>query len=132
MDLEVAISGTSGNSAVASGTTGEALAQGDAVYVKNSDGKIYKATNANTFEKANALGLAREAVSAADKPVAIVVRGPCDGHSGLTIGAEHFLGLDGAITPTPPNGGGLYSVQLGTAISATQLDVHPVAPALTN
>ena len=132
IDLEVAISGAKGNAALASGTAGEALAKGDAIYIKNSDGKIYKATKAATFAKANVIGLARDAVNSADDSVTIVVRGPCGGHTGLTIGSEYFLDTGGAITLTPPNGGGLYSVQIGTAISATELDVHPVAPALTN
>jgi hypothetical protein len=131
IDLEAAISGTSGNSSVVPTTSGEALSEGDVVYVKASDGKIYKATNAATFERANVLGMVKEAVSAADQPVKIVVRGPCGGYTGLTIGSEYFLGLDGAITTTAPSGGGLYSVQVGTAVSATKLDVHPVTPALT-
>ena len=82
IDLEAAISGTSGNSSVVPTTSGEALSEGDVVYVKASDGKIYKATNAATFERANVLGMVKEAVSAADQPVKIVVRGPCGGYDG--------------------------------------------------
>ncbi|HAX05199.1 MAG TPA: hypothetical protein DCX77_05925 [Acidimicrobiaceae bacterium] len=138
MDLETAIAGGSGGGATAQTratlaptTSGEILNAGEAVYVSSADGKVYKATSQNTFEKANVLGLVKASVVAADKPTTVIVRGPCISLTGLTAGLEYFLDHDGSITSTPPNGGGLYSVHLGTAISSTILDVQPVPPALT-
>jgi len=137
IDLENAISGSSGSggsqsrAALAPGTSGEALNAAEAVYVNSADGKIYRATNNNTFEKANVLGVVKATVAAADEPISIIVRGPCASFTGLTVGSEYFLDSNGAITPTPPGGGGLYSVHMGTAISATELDLHPVPPLRT-
>ena len=45
--------------ALAPGTSGEALTKGDAVYVKKSDGKFYKASNVFNREQAQVLGLVK-------------------------------------------------------------------------
>jgi hypothetical protein len=45
---------------------GEAIAGGDACYIKASDGKVYKATGAAADEKARVAGFAAMAASAGD------------------------------------------------------------------
>ena len=135
IDLQIAITGGGSGSqsvaALAPATSGEVLAKGDVVYLKSADSKVYKATSIFSFEQANVLGLVKSAVTAADQPVTVVVRGPIEGLVGLSPGKDYFLDTAGAMTLTPPGGGGVYSVNLGQAISSTTFDVQPVAPILT-
>ena len=135
IDLQLAISGGgSGAQSVATlapSTSGEPLAPGDAVYIKASDGKAYKASNIFTREQANILGVAKNSAATSDLPVTIVVRGPFDGYTGLTVGSDYFLDAGGGKTITAPGGGGLYSVFIGQAISGTTMDVQPLPPTLT-
>ena len=105
---------------------------GDAVYIQASDGRAYKAYNNNSREKANVLGLAKESVSNPGDQVTIVARGPIAGLSGLSVGLDYFLDNGGAISTTAPTGGGVYSVPIGQAISATQIDVQPGQPIYTS
>jgi hypothetical protein len=131
LDLRTAISGAgpaSDVSALIPVTAGEVLAVGDAVYMA-ANGKVYKARNTGTREQANVLGLARDA-AAADASVVVVCRGKIDGLSGLTVGSEYFLGINGTYSLTPPVGGGSYLAMVGQAISATKLDVQPQSPVL--
>ncbi len=135
IDLQSAIatggSGSQSIAALAPATSGEALALGDAVYIKASDGRAYKAYRNNMREKANVLGLAKAAVSGAGEEFTVVVRGPISGLSGLIVGVDYFLGNGGAITDAAPNGGQVYSVHIGQALSATKLDVQPGPPIYT-
>ena len=136
IDLQNAISGGgSGAQSVAAlvpAIAGEALAVGDAVYIQASDGRAYKAYNNNSREKANAIGLAKESVANPGDQVTIVVRGPLAGLSGLSVGLDYFLDNNGVISTTAPTGGGVYSVPIGQAISATQIDVQPGQPIYTS
>lgn len=135
IDLQTALTtgGTSAQSvaALAPAIAGEALAVGDVVYVKSSDGRVYKALSNNMREKANVLGLVKSAVSNPGDAVTVVVRGPISGLSGLSVGVDYYLGTTGGITPTAPTGGQVYSVHIGQAISATELDVQPHQPIFT-
>lgn len=134
IDLQLAISGGGSGSqsvaALAPASAGEPLALGDVVYVKASDGRVYKALSNNTREKANVLGLVKSAVSNTGDAVTVVVRGPIAGMSGLSTGVDYYLDDNGGITQTAPTGQ-LYSVHIGQAISATQLDVQPHQPIFT-
>ncbi len=136
IDLQSAISGGgSGAQSVAAlnpAVAGEALSLGDAVYIQASDGRVYKAYNNNSREKANVLGLAKESASNPGDQVTIVARGPIAGLSGLSVGLDYFLDNGGAISLTAPTGGGVYSVPIGQAISATQIDVQPGQPIYTS
>lgn len=136
IDLQLVISGGGSGSqsvaALAPATAGEPLALGDVVYVKASDGRVYKALANNTREKANALGLVKSAAGSAGDAVTVVVRGPIADMSGLSAGADYYLNNSGGITQTAPSGGQVYSVHIGQAISATQLDVQPHQPIFTS
>ncbi|HCA35946.1 MAG TPA: hypothetical protein DEP13_04810 [Gammaproteobacteria bacterium] len=135
IDLQLAISGggagAQSKSVLVPAVSGEPLSLGDAVYIKTSDGRVYKAYNNNSREKANVIGLAKEAVSNAGDQVTVVARGPITGLTGLTVGLDYFLDSNGAISTTAPSGGGVYSVHIGQAISSTQLDVQPNPPVST-
>jgi len=136
IDLQLVIggggSGSQSVAALAPATAGEPLALGDVVYVKASDGRVYKALTNNTREKANVLGLAKSAAGNAGDAVTVVVRGPIADMSGLSAGADYYLNNSGGITQTAPSGGQVYSVHVGQAISATQLDVQPHQPIFTS
>ena len=63
-------------------------------------------------QKANVLGLAKEAVASADQQFTIVARGPISGLTGLSVGLDYFLENDGNITTTAPSGGGVSRLTL--------------------
>ena len=131
IDLQLALSGGgSGAQSVATllpTTAGEDVTKGDAVHIDSVNGKVYKATNINSKERAMLLGLAKED-ALADNALTVVARGPLSGLTGLLVGREYFLTTDGGISTTAPTGGGVYSTAVGQAISATVMDVQPVAP----
>lgn len=131
-DLRIALqgggTGTQSVAALTPGTSGEALTKGDAVYLKKTDGKIYKASNVFNREQAQVLGLAKNTVAGPDLGVTAVARGPLEGLSGLSTGFEYYLDGNGAITTTAPIGGGIYSTSIGQAISDTAIDVHVGGP----
>lgn len=135
IDLQLAISGGgSGSQSVAAlvpSTSGEPIASGDAIYVKASDGRAYKATNIFSREQANIVGVAKNSAASAGLPLTIVARGPFDGYTGLQVGSDYFLDIDGGKTITAPGGGGIYSVLVGQAITGTVMDVQPLPPMLT-
>lgn len=135
IDLQLAISGggtgTQSIAVLLPTTTGEAIAKGDAVYLNSADGKVYKATSNQSREKANLLGLAKNAADA-DKELTVVARGPLEGLSGLTVGSDYFLSSNGSISTTAQTGGGVYSTFAGQAISDSIIDVQPVAPIYLN
>ncbi len=68
---------------------GETLAEGDVVYIKASDGKLYKALAENS-EKRFAVGLAGEAASAG-QPCTILRNLTVGYGSGLTPGAKVYV-----------------------------------------
>jgi hypothetical protein len=53
----------------------------------------------------------------------IHVAGPLDGFSGLTVDADYFVGIGGAITTTAPSTSGNVSQFVGRAYSSTGLFV---------
>lgn len=69
---------------------GETLDQCDIVYIKGSDGKVYKATAAAANEASRAVGFAGEAASAG-QPVTICRQGNVGYGSGMTPGTQVFL-----------------------------------------
>src|SRR5438105_2805835 len=88
------------------GTAGEAISAGQAVYLSDgSGGKVagqwYKADSANAYSTtANEVGMAPSAISSSATGT-IRLTGVVTGLS-LTVGAEYFVGSTGAITSTAP------------------------------
>ena len=132
LDLRSAIStgGSAGVAAFLPVTAGETLQPGDAVYM-GVDGLVYKALNTGTRAEANVLGIAREA-AAASGSVVVVCRGKVSGLTGLSTGADYFLGLSGGYSSTAPVGGGVYLTMVGQALSPTEIDVQPQTPLFLN
>jgi hypothetical protein len=101
---------------------GEAIAKGDWVYMK-SDGKWWIATGAAANAAAKAKGMAMAAASANE---AVSVAGPgwrWQYATGLTIGAQYFLGTAGLLADAATTGG---DTVLAYAVSATDIVVTGV------
>ena len=100
-------------------TAGEALTAGDAVYI-DSAGEA-RLADIDAAATSTAVGFALSSVSAAAS-VQVRVDGKISGLSGLTIGARYYLsGTAGGVTSTVPSGAAQYIVQMGYAVSATEI-----------
>lgn len=98
-------------------TYGEALTAGQAVYLKASDGKIYK-TDATTAGEACYAFLGYVLQSGSANDTGAVSYNYSGDQSGLTINADYFLtNTGGAISTTP----GTNIVFAGRAISTTEI-----------
>jgi hypothetical protein len=102
-------------------TAGEALSAGDAVYI-DSAGQAFKADN-DSGASSEAIGFALSSVSLGAS-VLVRVGGKAGGLSGLTVGARYYVGESGAVTSTVPSASGEYIVQMGYAVSATEIVVQ--------
>ena len=110
-------------------TAFEAVTEGDALFMRTSDGKVGKASAANgLLENASVIGFAQ--ISAlTDESLQVVVAGLKD-ISGLDAGELFFLSAttSGAITATPPSSAGQAVVRIGEAATATKLSIQIEPP----
>ena len=107
------------------------VTDGDALYMRPSDGQVGKASAADgTIENATVVGFANATVSANDT-VKVVVTG-LKTLSSLNAGDLFFLSdsTAGAITATPPSGAGKAITRVGEASTATDLAIHIEPPVL--
>jgi hypothetical protein len=90
---------------------GEAIARGDALYIKAADGKLWKSTGAAANEAARFVGLAFAPASAGE---AVTAYGPYSiweyADSGLSPGALLYVGATAGGLDTAPTTGGLTPV----------------------
>jgi len=110
-------------------TTFEAVGNGDALYMRTSDGKVGLATAADgTSEAATVVGFAND-VALTGETVKVVVVG-LKVLSGLDAGDLYFLSptTAGAITLTPPSTAGQAVVRLGEAATATDFAIQIEPP----
>jgi len=101
---------------------GETISAGDAVYLKASDGKVYKTDAGFDDERIhNFVGFAKED-GALDETHKVQVSGIVSGLSGLTTGSLYYLSdTAGAISDTA----GTYEKIIGIAVSSTRLLLRP-------
>ena len=107
------------------------VTDGDALYMRTSDGQVGKASAADgTIENATVVGFANATVSANDT-VKVVVTG-LKTLSSLNAGDLFFLSdsTAGAITATAPSGAGKAITRVGEASTATDLAIHIEPPIL--
>lgn len=101
-------------------TTGEAIdgsSTPQAVCIKTSDGKVYKA-DADDTTRTQFYGFINSNAANASTPY-ILVNGLVPGFSGLTVGAMYYVtDTPGAISTTPSTSA---SMPVGIAVSATQI-----------
>ena len=110
--------------------TFEAVSQGDALYMRQSDGKVGKAIANDTLDKAYVVGIA-DTTKASGEEVKVLVTG-VEAMSGLDAGDHYFLSASGAgaITTTAPTGAGNYVVRVGEATSAAEFAIQLEPPIL--
>ena len=107
------------------------VTDGDALYMRTSDGQVGKASAADgTIENATVVGFANATVSA-NSTVKVIVTG-LKTLSSLNAGDLFFLSDSsaGAITATPPSGAGKAITRVGEASTANDLAIHIEPPVL--
>ena len=107
------------------------ITDGDALYMRTSDGQVGKASAANgTLENATVIGFANATVSA-NSTVKVIVTG-LKTLSSLNAGDLFFLSDSSAvaITATPPSGAGKAITRVGEASTANDLAIHIEPPVL--
>ena len=99
------------------------VTDGDALYMRTSDGQVGKASAAN--------GTLENATVSANDTVKVIVTG-LKTLSSLNAGDLFFLSdsTAGAITATPPSGAGKAITRVGEASTATDLAIHIEPPVL--
>ena len=110
-------------------TAFENVTEGDALYMRTSDGQVGKATASDgTSEAATVVGFAN-ATDSANTTVKVIVVG-LKTMSGLDAGDLYFLSPStaGAITLTPPSSAGQAVVRLGEAATTTTLAIQIEPP----
>ena len=110
-------------------TAFENVTEGDALYMRTSDGQVGKATASNGLsEAATVVGFAN-ATASANTTVKVIVVG-LKTMSGLDAGDLYFLSPStaGAITLTPPSSAGQAVVRLGEAATTTTLAIQIEPP----
>ena len=110
-------------------TAFENVTEGDALYMRTSDGQVGKATASDgTSEAATVVGFAN-ATTSANATVKVIVVG-LKSMTGLDAGDLYFLSPStaGAITLTPPSSSGQAVVRLGEAATTTSLAIQIEPP----
>lgn len=101
---------------------GEALAGGDAVYIKASDGRVYKATGAAANESARCCGFAAK-VASAGEAMTILTRGIHLAYGPNVAGTESSPGIPLFLSGTVAGNLADAASTGGTAAIARVLDV---------
>tara|TARA_R100000742_G_C4253952_1_gene72030 strand:+ start:261 stop:788 length:528 start_codon:yes stop_codon:yes gene_type:complete len=112
-------------------TAFEAVSNGDALYMRTSDGQVGKATAANgSAEAASVVGFADSAVSSS-ATVKVIVMG-IKTLSGLDAGDLYYLSPStaGAITTTAPSSSGQSVTRLGEAATTADFSIQIEPPIL--
>jgi len=100
---------------------GEALAAGDACYIKASDGLVYRSTGAAANAAAKVRGFAPTAINSGE-PVSLIFNVSMNYGSGLTPGADYYLSgsTAGGLDTATSTGG---TAPIAFAIDATRIYV---------
>lgn len=108
----------------------EDVSQGDALYMRASDGQVGKAIASGTLDEAYVSGFA-DTSKLAGETVKVLVTG-VEAMTGLDAGDHYFLSAStaGAITTTPPSTPGQYVVRVGEAASASEFCIQLEPPIL--
>ena len=113
-------------------TTFEAVSDGDALYMRASDGFVGKASAADgTLENATVVGFA-DAAANTGTTVKVLVAGIKVMPFVADAGDIYFLSATtpGAITTTPPSGAGKAVVRLGEGATVTDFSIQLEPPVL--
>lgn len=111
-------------SGAATATAGENLAAGDFVYIKASDGKLYKAVWSSGGNQA--IGFVLAAFLSTATATYYSTGAQNTSVTGLTTGSRYYgdKTTAGGVTATVPTGAGVLNQFLGYAVSTTAIEVQ--------
>jgi hypothetical protein len=115
------------NAQVGSGLrAGEAIAAGDACYIKGADGLVWRSNGTAATEPSKCHGFAAKAAAVGE---AVTLYADVEFHygSGLTPGASYYVGATAGRIDTAATTGGLRPV--AHAVDATRIRVRQFLPA---
>lgn len=111
-------------------TTFEAVDDGDALYMRTSDGAVGKARAGGTQDEAIVVGFADDA-AALGASVKVLVAGLLDYPSAINPGDVHFLSTTaGEITTTAPSTAGQYVTRVGEGATTSEFSIQLEPPIL--
>ena len=107
----------------------EDVSQGNALYIRASDGKVGKARANGTLDEATIVGVA-ETTKTAGETVRAIVAGQAAVAQTLDAGDIFFVSATtpGLLTKTPPSGSGQFVTRVGEAPNTTELTVQIKRP----
>ena len=109
----------------------EDVTQGNALYIRASDGKVGKARANGTLDEATVVGIA-ETTKTTGQTVRAIVTGQAAVAQTLDAGDLFFVSAitPGLLTKTPPSSAGQYITLVGEAPNTTELTVQIRRPLL--
>ena len=111
-------------------TTFEAVSDGDASYMRSSDGKVGKAQADGTQDEALVVGFADDD-AAIDATVKVLVAGLLDYPSAIDPGDVYFLSTTaGEISTTAPSTAGQYVTRVVEGATTTEFSIQIEPPIL--
>ena len=111
-------------------TTFEAVSDGDALYMRSSDGKVGKAQADGTLDEAIVVGFADDS-AAIDSTVKVLVAGLLDYPNAIDPGDVYFLSTAaGEISLTAPSAAGQYVTRVGEGATSTEFSIQIEPPIL--
>ncbi len=106
------------------------MADGDALYMRSSDGKVGKAQADGTLDEAVVVGFADDS-AAIDATVKVLVAGLLDYPSAIDPGDVYFLSTTaGEISTTAPSTAGQYVTRVGEGATTTEFSIQIEPPIL--
>lgn len=111
-------------------TTFEAVSDGDALYMRTSDGQVGLAQADGTQDEAIVVGFADDD-AASGATVKVLVAGLLDGQTGIDPGDVYFLSTTaGEISTTAPSTAGQFVTRVGEGATATEFSIQLEPPIL--
>jgi len=112
--------------------TFEAVSDGDALYMRTSDGKVGLAQADGTQDEAIVVGFADDD-AASGATVKVLVAGLLDNQTGIDAGDVYFLSTTpGEISLTAPSTAGQYVTRVGEGATATEFSIQLEPPIKLN
>ena len=109
-------------------TTFEAVSDGDALYMRSSDGKVGKAQADGTLDEAIVVGFADDS-AAIDATVKVLVAGLLDYPNAIDPGDVYFLSVTpGQITTTVTSTAGHYVTRVGEGATTSEFSIQLEPP----
>jgi hypothetical protein len=109
-------------------TTFEAVSDGDALYMRTSDGQVGLAQADGTVDEALVVGFADDD-AASGATVKVLVAGLLDGQTGIDAGDIYYLSTTaGEISTSPPTTAGQFVTRVGEGATSTEFSIQLEPP----